>query len=215
MQPVISLGPWALPSYSTALIAAIALSALVGWRLWRGPARAWTLICVAVLAGGVLGGRMAHVLAHWGYFQFAPGEALRLDGGGLDWWGAALGGLGGAALAARVQRRKLAPILDALTPALPLLALAGSLGCWAATCAYGAEVPTLAGVSTLVAAELPDVYGLVAPRYQTQLWMAGWSLLLLGLVGVWFWRGWLARWRFWLALALVALGMAIIGPYRA
>jgi prolipoprotein diacylglyceryltransferase len=215
MQPVISLGPWTLPSYPAGLTVVIALSALVGWRLWGGPARAWTLICVAVLAGGVLGGRATHVIAHWGYFQAALGEALRLDGGGLDWWGAALGGIGGAVLAARIQRRPVAPILDALTPALPLLMLAGSLGCYAATCAYGAEIATLAGVSPLIAAELPDVYGFFAPRYQTQLWMAAWAVLLLGLVGVCFWKGWLARRRFWLALALLTAGMALAGLYRA
>jgi len=37
-----------------------------------------------VLAGGVLGGRALHVLANWAYFQNAFGEALRLNGGGLD-----------------------------------------------------------------------------------------------------------------------------------
>lgn len=215
MQPVINFGPLSMSSYTAALTMAIGLSALIGWRLWPGPTRAWGIICLSALAGGVLGGRAAHVLAHWDYFQYAFGEALRVDGGGLDWWGAALGGIGGAALASRWLCTSLPQILDALTPALPLLMLAGALGCYAATCAYGAEIPTLAGVPPLIAAELPDVYGLLAPRYQTQLWIAGWSLLLLALTGMCFWRGWFARWRFWMALALLALGMAIIGRYRA
>ncbi|HYO89656.1 MAG TPA: prolipoprotein diacylglyceryl transferase family protein [Candidatus Limnocylindrales bacterium] len=215
MQPLLSLGPLSMSSYTAALTLAIALSALAGWRLWAGPARAWGFISLCVLVGGVLGGRAAHVLAHWDYFQAALEEALRINGGGLDWWGAVLGGIAGAAVASRFLRTSLSRILDALTPALPLLALAGSVGCYAAMCAYGAEIPTLAGVSPLVAAELPDVFGMAAPRYQTQVWIAGWSLLLLALVGLWFWRRWLVRWRFWLTLALLTLGMAVIGPYRA
>ncbi len=215
MQPTLSFGPLSMPTYTAALSAAIAISALAGWRLWGGPARAWGIICLTVLVGGVLGGRAAHVLANWGYFQAALGEALRVNGGGLGWWGAVAGGIAGAALAARLLHTSLARILDALTPALPLLALAGSLGCYAATCAYGAEIPTLAGVSPLIAAELPDIYGLFAPRYQTQLWMAAWALGLLVFVGLCFWRGWLIRWRFWLTLALLTLGMAVIGLYRA
>lgn len=215
MQPVISLGPLSMSSYTAALTAAIGLSVCMGWRLWRGPARTWGWISLCVLVGAVLGGRIAHVLAHWDYFQNAFDEALRLNGGGLDWWGAVLGGIGGAVLASRLLRTPLVRILDALTPALPLLMLAGALGCYAATCAYGAEIPVLAGVSPLMAVELPDVYGLLAPRYQTQLWTAGWALLLLALTGLCYWRGWFRRWRFWLALALLTLGMVIIGRYRA
>ena len=66
----------------------------------------------------------------------------------------------------------------------------------------------------MAATELPDVYGLAAPRYQTQLWQALWSLGLLAWVALVFWRGWLRRWRFGLTLGLLALGMLLIGPYR-
>jgi len=74
--------------------------------------------------------------------------------------------------------------------------------------------PDVGGVSPLVAAELPDVYGIPAPRYQTQLWAALWALGLLALVALLVWRGWPRRGRFWIALALLAAGMAVIGLYR-
>ena len=215
MPPVLTLGPLSMPTYTGLLTLTIGLAALIGWRLWGGPGRTWAAICLVTLIGGVLGGRLAHVLGHWDYFQNALGEAIRVNGGGIDWWGAVLGGIAGAALGARLCRTPFLPVLDALTPALPLLALAGSVGCSAVACAYGKEIPTLAGVSGWVAAELPDVYGLPAPRYQTQLWMALWSLGLLALTGLLFWRGWLRRGRFWLVLALLTLGMALIGPFRA
>ena len=215
MTPMLTLGTLSMPTYTAALTLAIGLSALAGWRLWGGPGRSWCWICLFTLFGGVLGGRLAHVIHHWDYFQFALDEALRINGGGLDWAGAALGGLAGAALTARALRTPIAPVLDALTPALPLLALGASLGCAVVACAYGREIPTLAGISPLVAAELPDVYGLAAPRYQTQAWQALWSLALLAWVGLVFWRGWLRRWRFWITLGLLALGMLLIAPYRA
>jgi len=215
MPPVLTFGSLSMSTYTAALTVAIGLSALAGWRLWGGPGRTWCFICLFTLLGGVLGGRLAHVINHWDYFQFALDEALRVNGGGLDWAGAALGGIAGAALTARALRTPIAPVLDALTPALALLALAGSVGCAAAACAYGREIPTLAGISPLVAAELPDVYGLLAPRYQTQWWQALWSLALLGWVALLFWRGWLRRWRFWITLGLLALGMLLIGTWRA
>jgi phosphatidylglycerol:prolipoprotein diacylglycerol transferase len=214
MPPVIVFGPLTIATYTAALSVALAVSALIGWRLWPGAPRAWWTICVFALAGGVLGGRLAHIVAHWDYFQNALGEALRVNGGGLDWWGAALGGIAGVGLAARLLHVPAGPALDALTPALPLLMLAGSVGCAAAACAYGREILTLAGVSPLVAAELPDVYGLFAPRYQTQLWQAGWALALLVWVALIFWRGWLRRWRFWVTLGLLTLGMLLIRPFR-
>lgn len=215
MPPILNFGPFSLPTYNAVLTLAIGVSALIGWRLWGGPGRSWCVICLFTLLGGVLGGRLAHVINHWDYFQFALDEAIRVNGGGLDWAGAALGSIAGATLTARVMRTPIAPVLDALTPALPLLALAGSVGCAAAACAYGREIPTLAGVSPLVAAELPDVYGLAAPRYQTQAWQALGSLLLLAGVALVFWRGWLRRWRFWITLGLLVMGMLVMGPYKA
>lgn len=214
MPPVLTIGPLSLPAYTAALSLAVAVAVAWGWRLWGGPPRAWLAICLLALVGGVLGGRALHVLSNWAYFQNAVGEALRVNGGGLDWPGAVTGGLAGAALAARALRTPLGPVLNALTPALPLLALAGSAGCAAAACAYGREIPTLAGVSPLVAVELPDVYGLPAPRYQTQLWAALWALGLLVLVALLVWRGWARRGRFWITLALLAAGMAVIALYR-
>lgn len=214
MPPILTVGPLEMPTYRAALTLALGLSALTGWRLWGGPGRTWWTICVAALVGGVLGGRLAHVLDHWDYFQSALGEAVQVIGGGLDWWGAILGGIAGTLLAARVLRAPAGPVLDALTPALPLLMLAGSVGCAAAACAVGREIPTLAGVSPLIAAELPDVYGLSAPRYQTQLWQSIWALGLLAWVALVYGRGWLRRWRFRVTLVLVSAGMLLAGLFR-
>src|SRR5690606_38377072 len=85
----------------------------------------------------------------------------------------------------------------------------------AANCGFGAEVNTLANYPPLVVAELPDVYGIPAPRYNTQLFGLVLALLALGLTIWLFRRGLLVGRRFWLVLALLSAGMFAIGFFRA
>lgn len=176
-------------------------------------------VCLAALAGGLVGARVIHVLLQWSYFADNPGEAFRLNAGGLDWHGAVLGGLVGLGLVTRWRRLPFHHTLDALTPALPLLALASWVGCLAAFCGYGAEVATLAYYPAYAASETPDVYGIVAPRYNTQWFGIALAVCLLLIVALLQWRrghrrGWLATRRFWLVLALLSLGMFAIGFFR-
>jgi prolipoprotein diacylglyceryltransferase len=165
------------------------------------------------LAGALVGGRALHVLLNWDYFASHLNEALY--GGGLDWHGAAIGGLAGVWVALHF----LAPcgraaVLDGLALALPLLVLALWAGCGAAACGYGAEVATLADYPAFAVSESSDVYGIVAPRWNTALF--GMALaVLVGLVMLIFtWRGWLTGRRLWLALALLSVGMFAIGFVR-
>jgi prolipoprotein diacylglyceryltransferase len=115
----------------------------------------------------------------------------------------------------RWRKLEFARLLDVLTPALPLLALAGWWGCRAANCGFGAEVDTLANYPPLVVAELPDVYGIPAPRYNTQAFGLALALLVFGLTVWLFRRGLLVGRRFWLVLALLSAGMFGIGFFRA
>jgi prolipoprotein diacylglyceryltransferase len=63
-----------------------------------------------------------------------------------------------------------------LALALIILTAAAWIGCAGAGCAYGAEVRTLADYPPGVTAELRDVYGIAAPRWNTPLY----GLLLAG-----------------------------------
>jgi phosphatidylglycerol:prolipoprotein diacylglycerol transferase len=212
--PEITLGPVTLRIFSLsltlALIASIGLAALRrGWRLGD-----LADVCLGAFAGGIVSARLFHVLLQWRYFADNLGEAFRLNAGGLDWHGAVLGGLIGLWLATRWRKLSLRATLDALTPALPLLALAGWIGCYAAACGYGAEVDTLAHYSPLIVSEMPDIYGIAAPRYNTQLFGVALALVILVIVALLFWRQWLYYRRFWLMLGLLSAGMFLIGFYR-
>jgi len=236
-----TIGPWTFPTFTLFLTLAVLVSA--GIVLRRAARPDWVAdVYLGALVGAVLGARLFHVLLNWDYFRANLNEAFVVSLGGLDWHGAILGGLVGLYLAMRVRQWITArrggfqtlpytypDLLDFLTPALPLLSLAAWWGCLAASCAYGLEVDNLSNYPALMVAETADVYGIVAPRYNTQVFGLIVSIVVLLVVGILFWRGRLQtpppnplpvhgegeqRWRFWLTLALLSVGMFVIGFYR-
>lgn len=212
--PLTTIGPWTLPTYMLVLALAIGASAAIG--VLRTGRRAGGVVDVALgaLAVGLVLARLEHVLLNWNYFAYNVNEAFQLNAGGLDWHGAAIGGLIGGALVARWRRVDMRDVLDAMTLGLPLIALAGWYGCWAAHCAYGVEVDTLAHFPSWAVAEAADIYGIAAPRYNTQLFGQWLSAALLVVAVILLWRGRLGGVRFWLILALFSAGMFVIGFFR-
>lgn len=210
----ISFPYFSIPAFGLALAAAMLASFGLGLRRSGIRFAALLDVCLAAFAGGVFGARVVHVLLNWAYFSENLAEALHPSAGGLDWHGAVIGGLLGLALAARWRRLSARALLEAFAPTLPLLAFGGWLGCWAAACGYGAEVDTLAHYPAFAAIETGDVYGIVAPRYNTQGFGMALALALLGVWALLQWRGWLAGRRFWALLALLGAGMFAIGFWR-
>ncbi len=198
-------------------IIALALIAAGAWLLLRAQPserKATADVLLAVLIVGVIGARLVHVALNWAHFSYNLDEIARLSAGGLDWRGAVVGGLAGGILAAQWRALDWRPLLDTAALPLALVAAMGWLGCWAASCAYVAEVASLADYPPLVAWEGRDVYGIYAPRYNTQLIGLLLSLMLLGLGLLAIRRGWLAGRRFWLMLAAISLMMLSIGFLR-
>ena len=58
------------------------------------------------------------------------------------------------------------------------------------------------------------MYGIVAPRYNTQVFGMGLAVGLLAVNWIMERRRWLAGRRFWLLLAVLSAGMFVIGFYR-
>ncbi len=208
------IGPLRVQTFTLAL--ALAVIASIGYGLYRLPERRGALMDAALVALGLglLGARAGHVLLNWDYFAYNSRQILALRAGGLDWHGGLLAGLLGLWIVARWRGLALNRLLDLLAPALPLLALAGWWGCRAANCAFGAELNSLVDAPALLVAELPDVYGIPAPRYRTQFFGILLALLGLALLALLIYRGWLAGGRFWLLLALLSAGMFAIGFLR-
>lgn len=208
------LGPVHLQTFSFVLALALVAGLILAAQRRGETFAAWVDLSLVSLAGGFVGARIFHILLNWNYFADNLNEAVRLNAGGLDWHGAVLGGLAGLGLASRWRRQSFRETLDAFTPLLPLIALASWVGCAAVRCAYGAEVDTLANYSSFAVSEARDLYSILAPRYNTQLFgvLLAFGLLLLTLIILW--RRALPYRRFWLLLALLSFGMLMIGFYR-
>lgn len=209
-----TIGPFTLQNFTLFLMLSVLIS--VGVNLVRaGENRGkWADVYLAALIGGAIGARAGHVLLNWEYFTYNTSEIWRLNSGGLDWHGAVIGGLISLHLSARWHRIDTAELLNSLALAMPLIALAAWWSCLAANCGYGAEVDTLANYPSFMVSESRDVYGLPAPRYNTQLFGLMLSLLLLGAALLIRWRGWLVYRQFPLILAVMSLGMFVLGFWR-
>jgi phosphatidylglycerol:prolipoprotein diacylglycerol transferase len=123
------------------MIAAGFLAALAHWNLlarregkpagYAGDLGFWLLL------SGILGARVAYVLAHWDDFAVAPLAVIRLDQGGLVYYGGFLAAAGAAAIFAHIRRERFWPFTDFAITALPLGHAFGRLGCFLNGCCYG------------------------------------------------------------------------------
>ncbi len=207
MFPVLfRLGSFSVQTYTALIDLGLAVS--LAW-LYLGAPKAkagrWFDAGLAAAFGGLLGARLVYCFANGGYYLEHPEEIILIWQGGLDWSGAVVGGLLGAGLYTSRIREPLAPIFDLLAWPVVILSLLGWGGCLAAGCAYGAELAPGQGPAWL-AVNAPDLYGVVALRWPTQMLGLIWSLLALGALWLarrWSWRG---GGRGFYALALVALG---------
>ncbi len=216
-----TIGPWTFQTFTLLLALAVMIGGAFGLRRAATPG-AVVDIYLVTLVGGVAGARVFHVLLNWDYFAENLNEAPNVTLGGLDWHGAVIGGLVGLWVGMKIRawvvkgrgRDHFRDLLDPLTLALPLIGLAGWWGCMAALCGYGLEVDNLSNYPAFAVSETADVYGIAAPRYNTQVF----GLLLCGGVLIFtlmlLWRGWLGYRRFWLTLALLSAGMFVIGFFR-
>lgn len=225
------IGPWSIPTFRLTVGIAIVVSVLIG--VYRQRLRKRLVdVYLGGLVLGIVGARAFHVALNWDYFADNRDEMWVISAGGLDWHGAVLGGLLGIALMLWLMRligRKddenaihlsFHQVIDGLTPALPLIGLGGWMGCLAAGCGYGKEVDTLANYPRWMTSELVDVFGIVAPRYNTPYF--GMALCGIGLLMVWLTvlrrrqrADVVSGRRFWWLLVLMSAGMFVIGMYRA
>lgn len=124
-----------------------------------------------VIIGGVVGARLAYVLANLAHYQENPWEIIRIDQGGLIFYGGFI--MATLTVAAFGWRRKL-PLLhlgDFTVSALPLGHAFGRLGCFLNGCCYGApsDVPWAC-------------YAAEAHRHPVQLYEVAFNLALYGVL---------------------------------
>ncbi len=125
----------------------VALAFLVTVPLWVREAgrrgldaeRIYTL-GLLILAAGVGGARLLYVLLNWQDFSGDWLEVIRLQHGGLAWFGGLAGAFGALVLYARRQRWSVRAVLDSVVPFAALGQAVGRIGCFFNGCCYGFPV---------------------------------------------------------------------------
>jgi len=171
-----------LPDYRAALTVGVLLgTALAFWTGRRNGLAAMVVVdgVLAAAVGGLLVGRLAYVAAHLPYFREHPTAALALWRGGLSAPGVVAGGAMGAGVLARLRGQSPRLLWDALAPGAAVVVIAAYLGCLRAGCACGRETWPGDGLLWTLSADLPDLYGLRAPRVAVPVLGMGWGALML------------------------------------
>ncbi|NLG35153.1 MAG: prolipoprotein diacylglyceryl transferase [Lentisphaerae bacterium] len=131
--------------YSYGVMSALGfLAAILTW-LWMGrrefrPEGFAADLGFWLMASGIIGSRAAYVIANWPYYRDAPLEIIRIDQGGLIFYGGLI--LASAALIVFARRHRL-PLWHAADFAIPGLAIGhalGRIGCFLNGCCYGRPV---------------------------------------------------------------------------
>jgi prolipoprotein diacylglyceryltransferase len=165
-------------AYPVALAAGVLLGALwIGWT-GRTDAGSATETPIQIEAGltalllGLLGARLAYVGAYWSYYGSRLVEAAQFWEGGLSWAGAAVGAAIGLAGYSTIVGRSFWNVADSLAIPATIVAASSWFGCLLDACAYGQRAS--GGPS------LPDMLGVLAPRWPTQALGGIISLLAVG-----------------------------------
>ncbi|MCM8797142.1 MAG: prolipoprotein diacylglyceryl transferase [Candidatus Omnitrophica bacterium] len=143
MRPEIcTIGPFTIYSYGIMLVAAFLVSVSLACRkataLNLNPDKVFNLAFLSFVAG-IIGARLFYVIENFGYYVRNLLEIVKLQHGGLSWFG----GLGlGLLVAFRyVSRSKLEiySVLDLFAPFVALAQSIGRIGCLLNGCCYGKE----------------------------------------------------------------------------
>lgn len=134
------------PVYWYGVMMALAfLAGIVHWHwLGRRTGRDVSLagdLAFWLMVGGILGARLAYVASNIDYYRAAPQEIIRIDQGGLIFYGGFLGGLLAFFLFSRWRHIPVAELADFAVTALPLGHALGRVGCFLNGCCGGAATP--------------------------------------------------------------------------
>ena len=168
----------------------------------------WLDGLLVALVAAFLGGRIAFVWANWHYYQENIAEIGLVWQGGLSYHGALFAGLLVFWAWCIIRGNPINYSLALLAPSLALASVFGWIACWLDGCAYGREA-----LPGLMAAVLPDEFGVMDLRYRTQLLGLIVSLLVL-IIALILWRRKKYNLLAWITLLLLSIGRLTITLFR-
>lgn len=99
-----------------------------------------------IMLFGIVGARVAYVIANLGYYAANPAELLRVDQGGLIYYGGFAGAFLAGVIYARIKGVGILELADFIVSALPLGHAFGRVGCFVNACCYGSVTAAPWGV---------------------------------------------------------------------
>lgn len=110
---------------------------------------------VVVMAGGIVGSRLAHVLGEWPRYAAHPASILRIDAGGMTYYGGLIVGFAAGVVLARLRKIPVLALADYGVPGLVLGHGIGRIGCYVNGCCYGMATSSPLGVAAAGVHRLP------------------------------------------------------------
>jgi phosphatidylglycerol:prolipoprotein diacylglycerol transferase len=178
---------------------------------------------VVVIFGGI-GARAYHVVTHWDYYSQNADDITNLAQGGMGLRGALALGLIALLLFALIRRVSFWKLADAGAVGLVLAQSIGWYGAFIVGANYGVASDAAlvlpfgpsGGVVIELAQDLPDMYGIVAPRVPVQLIAVAFFFALFLALAWWSWRSHPDEGIVFLSYLIIsALGGLALGYVRA
>lgn len=125
------------------MMATAFLAAMIHWtilsRREKRPAGFAADMAFGIMLGGILGARIGYILGNLKYFSEHPFEIIRIDQGGLVFYGGLIGCVLVVMIMAWKQREPVWSMADFTVSPLPLGHALGRVGCFLNGCCYGIE----------------------------------------------------------------------------
>ncbi len=94
-------------------------------------------LTLAAMLGGIVGARILYVAQNWPEFRGHPLEMLRIDHGGLVFYGGFFGAVAAVGLYCLRKKLPAGEAADLAAPVLPLAHAVGRVGCFLNGCCFG------------------------------------------------------------------------------
>jgi prolipoprotein diacylglyceryl transferase len=168
MNPIIDLDWFQIPEYTAILALGAAAGLLAAYLFLRtrslraSAPHVFLDAALLTFVTGWIGARVYHVATHWDYYAARPEEIARVGLGGFGIRGAFILGLAALVIYSAVRKISFWYFADASAIGLAIGQAIGWIGALVQGANYGAVS------DSLIAMDLPDVYGLVQPRFPIQ-----------------------------------------------
>jgi len=196
----ISIGPLTIHSYGV-MMALGFLAGLGNWILLGRREGHSAQFCMDlmfwVILSGIVGARLAYVLENWAAYAADPLSIVRVDQGGLIFYGGFVAASAAVVFFVRRHKVPMASLFDFVVTSVPLAHAFGRIGCFLNGCCFGSctkAVPhvrfpqhSIPWYSQIREGRIASNAALSNPVHPVQLYEAAFNILVYGVV-VWLFR---------------------------